>query len=93
MSDVSALGMAGSSLSEEALKRHQQLLQELHTRRLQEKLLKSIMGAEALEDPAGLGFFIDQLALNDVSALEKRWLSTLEREAGIPLQGSGSTSR
>ena len=83
-----AINAAGSSLSEEALKRHQELLQELNTRRLQEKLLKSIMGADALEDTGGMGFFIDQLALSEVSQLEKRWLSSLERETGVNLQGS-----
>ncbi len=83
-----AINAAASSLSEEAIKRHQELLRELNTRRLQEKLIKSIMGSDALEDTGGMGFFIDQLALSDVSQLEKRWLDTLERETGVPLSGS-----
>ena len=82
-------GISAASLqTEEAIRRRQQLLQELHVKRLQEKLLQSIMGAEAMEE-AGLGFYIDQLSLNNVSLAEKAWLKALEGESGIPLQENG----
>ena len=88
MSDISAIGAGVSASNEEAIKRHQQLLAELTTRRLQTQLLQSMMGSDATEDSSSLSYFMDQLALNDVSQLEKRWLSSLERETGMTLQNS-----
>ncbi|MNX16978.1 hypothetical protein D3C86_468540 [compost metagenome] len=88
MSDLSAIGGSGSSLNEEAIRRHQKLLSELNIRRLQEQLLKSIVGSDSLEDSSSFSYFMDQLALNDVSQLEKQWLSSLERETGMTFQKS-----
>ena len=88
MSDLTAIGASASSLNEEAIRRHQKLLTELNIRRLQEQLLKSIVGSDSLEDSSSMSYFMDQLALNDVSQLEKRWLSSLERETGMTFQNS-----
>ena len=88
MSDLNAIGGSGSSVNEEAIQRHQQLLRELNIRRLQEQLLKSIVGSDSLDDSSSFSYFMDQLALNDVSQLEKRWLSTLERETGMTFEKS-----
>lgn len=88
MSGISAIGMAGASLSEAAVRRHQERLRDLNIRQLQERLLRAIMGEEAAGDSSSLAYFVDQLALHDVSAAQKAMRQDLEREAGLSLQGT-----
>lgn len=73
---------------EDALRRHQELLQELQVKRLQEKLLQVLMGSEA-RDETGMGFYIDQLALQDVSQAEKSWLKAVQTDTGAAMPSGG----
>lgn len=77
-----------SALNEEALRRQQEKLRELNILRLQEKLLKSIVGDDSLEDSTSHSYFMDQLSLYQVSEAEKAWLKQLERDSGVKMERS-----
>ena len=87
MSDF-AISASTTAMSEEAIRRQQELLRDLNVRRLQEKLLKSIVGEESVDDSGSFSYFMDQLSLQEVSKAEKAWLAQLQNDTGVEFQKS-----